>query len=120
MSDINEVGKRYDRPWGFYRTIAIDSGYQVKEISVNPGAKLSLQSHQHRAEHWVVAKGEAIVTNGEETKAYSVNQAIYIPKKAKHRLANESDEPVIIVEVQIGEYLGEDDIVRYDDIYNRT
>ncbi len=116
---INEIGKTYERPWGWYKTIAQDSGFQAKVIHVIPGGRLSLQSHKQRAEHWVVVKGKPTITVNDRVQEYFVNQAVYIPLEAKHRLENLSDEPVEIVEVQVGEYLGEDDITRYDDIYGR-
>ncbi len=116
---LNQVGQTYERPWGWYKTIAQDHGFQVKIIHVAPGAKLSLQSHQQRAEHWVVVKGIATVTVGDSKQQYSANQAIFIPLEAKHRLENLSNEPVEIIEVQVGDYLGEDDITRYDDVYGR-
>lgn len=120
MSDaMNEVGKVYERPWGTYQTLALAEGYQVKVITVNPGGKLSLQSHFKRAEHWVVVRGCATVTVGSNVSEYEVNEAIYIPLETKHRLENQTAEAVVIVEVQVGHYLGEDDIVRYDDVYDR-
>ncbi len=116
----NEIGKIYQRPWGTYQTIALDQGYQVKIISVNPGAKLSLQKHAQRAEHWVVVQGIATVTVDCITQDYNVNQAIYIPQQAKHRLENRTEQLISVIEVQVGSYLGEDDIVRYDDVYGRN
>jgi mannose-1-phosphate guanylyltransferase len=108
------------RPWGYYD--AIDSGerFQVKRISVNPGASLSLQLHHHRAEHWVVVKGVAEVTCGDKVMLLSENESTFIPVGVKHRLHNPGRVPVEIIEVQSGEYLGEDDIVRFDDVYNRA
>lgn len=116
---LNEVGRTYERPWGTYKTLDIGNQHQVKTITVYPGGRLSLQSHYKRAEHWIVVKGEPTVTVNEEVETYTVGQYIYIPLQAKHRLENFTDQCVIIIEVQIGEYLGEDDIVRYDDIYKR-
>ena len=118
--EINKVGQAYQRPWGYYRTVAQQEGYQVKEIVVNPGGKLSLQSHHHRSEHWVVVQGVATITIDDQTGSFGVNESVYIPKETKHRLANEGDERVILIEVQVGDYLGEDDIVRYEDLYHRT
>ncbi|MBL1321883.1 MAG: mannose-1-phosphate guanylyltransferase/mannose-6-phosphate isomerase [Methylophaga sp.] len=108
------------RPWGYYD--AIDSGerFQVKRISVNPGASLSLQLHHHRAEHWVVVKGIAEVTCGDKVTLLSENESTFIPVGVKHRLHNPGRVPVEIIEIQSGEYLGEDDIVRFDDVYNRA
>jgi mannose-6-phosphate isomerase-like protein (cupin superfamily) len=118
-SSINEIGKIYERPWGTYQTIAQDPGYQAKVITVNPGGRLSLQKHFKRAEHWVVVAGVPTVTVGDSVKEYNVNEHIYIPTEAQHRLENFTDELVKIVEVQVGAYLGEDDIVRLDDVYKR-
>lgn len=115
----NKSGKTYQRPWGCYTTLDIADGYQVKTITVNPGQKLSLQKHFKRCEHWVVVKGSPTITIDDNIKTYNVNEAVYIPLEAKHRLENQSDKIAMIVEVQIGEYLGEDDIVRFEDIYHR-
>ncbi|WP_119329124.1 phosphomannose isomerase type II C-terminal cupin domain [Cysteiniphilum halobium] len=117
--DINEVGKVYERPWGTYRTIELASGYQVKVITVNPGGQLSLQKHFKRAEHWVVVKGSPTFTIGDTKKMYHTNDHVYIEKEEIHRMENTTNSPCEIVEVQIGSYLGEDDIVRLEDIYNR-
>jgi len=119
MSNINEIGKTYARPWGSYKTIELGEGFQVKTITVLPEGRLSLQSHFKRSEHWVVVNGEVQVTVDERVKVFVRNEAIYIPLNAKHRLENFSTKPATIVEVQVGDYLGEDDIVRYDDIYGR-
>lgn len=107
------------RPWGCYE--AIDSGerFQVKRITVNPGAALSLQMHHHRAEHWVVVKGTAKVTAGEQQLLLTENQSTYIPIGVKHRLENPGTIPLELIEVQSGSYLGEDDIVRFEDVYGR-
>jgi mannose-1-phosphate guanylyltransferase/mannose-1-phosphate guanylyltransferase/mannose-6-phosphate isomerase len=107
------------RPWGYY--VSIDSGarFQTKRIVVKPGAKLSLQMHHHRAEHWVVVKGTASVVRGDETLLISENHSTYIPLGTKHSLANAGVIPLEIIEVQSGSYLGEDDIVRYQDDYGR-
>ena len=107
------------RPWGTYETIDIGDRYQVKRITVHPGAALSLQMHHHRAEHWVVVTGTARVTRGEEVFLVAENESTYIPLGTKHRLENPGKFPLEMVEVQSGSYLGEDDIVRFDDIYNR-
>jgi mannose-1-phosphate guanylyltransferase/mannose-6-phosphate isomerase len=108
------------RPWGSFESIAIGDRFQVKRIVVNPGGKLSLQSHVHRAEHWIVVQGTARVTVGEEVRLLSENQSIYIPLAAIHRLENPGLVPMVLIEVQTGSYLGEDDIVRYEDVYSRT
>ena len=109
------------RPWGWYDSIDVGDRFQVKRIQVKPGAKLSVQMHHHRAEHWVVVKGQAEVLNGEQTLILEENQSTYIPIGAKHSLANPSpDQPLEIIEVQSGSYLGEDDIVRFEDQYGRA
>ena len=110
---------RVHRPWGFYESLDSGERHQVKHLMVHPGASLSLQMHHHRAEHWVVVKGRAQVTVGEETKLLEENQSTFIPLGMKHRLANPGTEPLSIIEVQSGDYLGEDDIVRFDDVYGR-
>ncbi len=112
--------RRVYRPWGFYETLALGPGYHVKRLMVNPGARLSLQLHHHRNEHWVVVKGEAEVVNGEKVFRLYTNQSTYIDKETKHRLSNPTDEPLFVIEVQSGTYLGEDDIERFDDVYGRT
>lgn len=119
MRAINQVGKTYERPWGTYKTLEIGDGYQVKIITVNPGGRLSLQKHFKRAEHWVVIQGKPTITVNDDVSEYRVNDAINIPIEAVHRLENFTDKPAAIIEVQIGSYLGEDDIVRLDDIYHR-
>jgi len=108
------------RPWGEFHVLDEGDGFKVKRIVVNPEGRLSLQSHKQRAEHWVVTKGEATVTVGEEIKQHKPGEHIYIPLGEKHRLENVSQDKVEIVEVQCGDYLGEDDIVRYEDIYSRV
>jgi mannose-1-phosphate guanylyltransferase/mannose-1-phosphate guanylyltransferase/mannose-6-phosphate isomerase len=110
---------RFHRPWGWYETLCIDARFQVKRIMVRPGGVLSLQSHMHRSEHWVVVAGTAEVTVGEETKLLTENQSVYIPLGAVHRMANPGRVPMYLIEVQTGSYLGEDDIIRYEDAYGR-
>lgn len=110
---------RDHRPWGWFETLALSNRFQVKRIVVHPGAALSLQSHVHRAEHWVVVEGTAKVTIDDQAKLISENQSVYVPLGAIHRLENPGKLPVVLIEVQTGSYLGEDDIVRYDDIYAR-
>jgi len=108
------------RPWGSYTVLEErKNGYKLKRIDVNPGASLSLQRHQHRSEHWVVVSGTAIVTRDDEVCTVSKNESTYIPIGVKHRLENRGKIPLHIMEVQVGEYLGEDDIERFDDIYGR-
>ena len=113
-----EMHLRVYRPWGWYETLALGERFQVKRIQVNPGAALSLQRHRHRAEHWVVIAGEGLVRVGDEEHLH-VDQSVYIPQKTMHRLSNASAQPLEIVEVQTGDYLGEDDIERFDDRYGR-
>ncbi len=112
--------RRVHRPWGWYDSIDAGARFQVKRILVKPGASLSLQMHHHRAEHWVVVKGTAEVTCGERRLLVTENQSTYIPLGEKHRLANPGAIPLEIIEVQSGSYLGEDDIVRFEDSYGRT
>ncbi|MEX0950662.1 MAG: mannose-1-phosphate guanylyltransferase/mannose-6-phosphate isomerase [Gammaproteobacteria bacterium] len=108
------------RPWGHYDSIDNGNGYQVKRITVNPGARLSLQKHHRRAEHWVVVSGTAKVTNGDDVFLLEKNQSTYIPIGQVHCLENPGDEPLELIEIQSGDYLGEDDIVRFDDRYGRS
>ncbi len=107
------------RPWGDYETIDLAPRYQVKRITVKPSAKLSLQKHYHRAEHWTVVSGTAIVTKGEKQIMLQENESVYIPLGTMHRLENPGKIPLELIEVQSGPYLGEDDIVRFDDVYGR-
>ena len=111
---------RVYRPWGYYESVDDGAGYQVKRIVVNPGQALSLQRHQRRAEHWVVVSGTARVTRDSEVLKLSANQSVYIPLGAKHRLENPADAPLQVIEVQSGDYLGEDDIERFEDRYDRS
>lgn len=113
------IHRKVFRPWGAYQAIDNADRFQVKRISVNPGASLSLQMHHHRAEHWIVVKGTARVTRGEESIMLSENQSTYIPLGVTHRLENPGVLPLELIEVQSGAYLGEDDIVRFDDVYGR-
>lgn len=108
------------RPWGHYESLALGQRFQVKRIVVKPGAALSLQSHHHRAEHWIVVQGTARVTVDNQVRLLSENESTYIPVGAVHRLENPGKVPMILIEVQTGSYLGEDDIVRYEDMYLRT
>jgi mannose-1-phosphate guanylyltransferase/mannose-6-phosphate isomerase len=111
---------KVNRPWGNFTVLGEDpKGFKLKRIEVAPGARLSLQSHAHRSEHWVVVSGTATVTNGEKVMTVQKNQSTYIPIGSKHRLENLGSEPLHIVEIQVGDYLGEDDIQRYDDNYDR-
>ncbi len=117
--EANDHPKVY-RPWGWYDSIASGERFQVKRIGVKPGQKLSLQMHHQRAEHWIVVKGTARVTCGDRVFDLAENQSTFIPLGSKHRLENATNDPLEIIEVQSGSYLGEDDIVRFDDIYGRA
>jgi mannose-1-phosphate guanylyltransferase / mannose-6-phosphate isomerase len=112
--------RQVHRPWGWYDSVDAGERFQVKRIMVKPGARLSLQMHHHRAEHWIVVRGTAEVTNGEHTILLTENQSTYIPLGTLHRLSNPGKVPLEIIEVQSGSYLGEDDIVRFEDTYGRT
>jgi len=116
--EATEHSKVY-RPWGSYETLALGDGFQVKQIIVNPGASLSLQMHHHRAEHWVVVSGTAKVQVEDTIQMLMNDQSTYIPIGAKHRLSNPGKLPLTLIEIQSGGYLGEDDIVRYEDLYGR-
>jgi mannose-1-phosphate guanylyltransferase/mannose-6-phosphate isomerase len=117
--DEYKFHRRVFRPWGDYEGIDNGARYQVKRLTVKPGAQLSLQMHHHRAEHWIVVKGTARVTRGEDVFILSENESTYIPLGTKHRLENPGTIPLEIIEVQSGSYLGEDDIVRFQDVYDR-
>ena len=108
------------RPWGSFEVLAEGSGYKVKRIEVKPGHRLSLQMHDSRTEHWVIVEGEALVTLGENDLRLRANEEVLIPVRTKHRVANTGDSTLTFIEVQCGSYLGEDDIVRFADDYNRT
>lgn len=107
------------RPWGFFTVLEEGTSYKVKLIMVAPHSKLSLQSHQHRAEHWVVVEGTATIVVNDAEHTLHVGESIFIPRAAKHRLMNQSDQPVKVIETQTGTYLGEDDIERFEDDYGR-
>jgi mannose-1-phosphate guanylyltransferase / mannose-6-phosphate isomerase len=111
--------RRIYRPWGYYQDVDIAPRYRVKRIVVKPGTKLSLQKHFHRSEHWVVVKGTAEITLGNDVRSVHENESVYIPIGSIHRLANPGKIPLELIEVQVGSYLGEDDIVRLDDVYGR-
>lgn len=114
------VGNHCDRPWGNYKTTDLGERFQVKRITVTPGGTLSLQSHHHRAEHWIVVEGVAEVTIDDEDTLVTEGESIFVPLGAVHRMRNPGKIPMVLIEVQLGCYLGEDDIVRYDDIYGRA
>ncbi|MCC0076863.1 MAG: mannose-1-phosphate guanylyltransferase/mannose-6-phosphate isomerase [Rhodobacter sp.] len=107
------------RPWGWFESLVVGTRFQVKRIVVKPGAALSLQSHHHRAEHWIVVEGTAKVTVGDTVQLVTENQSVYIPLGAVHRMENPGKVPMVLIEVQTGSYLGEDDIIRYEDVYAR-
>ena len=108
-----------NRPWGTYQIILKDKTYQVKRIVVNPNSQLSLQSHNHRSEHWIIVEGNGVVTLGEKQIEVKKDDEIYIPVKEKHRMSNKTNDKVVFIEVQNGDYLDEDDIIRYQDDYGR-
>jgi mannose-6-phosphate isomerase len=112
--------ERGDRPWGYYLVLLEDAGYKVKQFVVKPGSRLSLQRHRHRAEHWQVVRGEGVVTLGKETVRLSPGGSIDIPLGALHRVESVGEENLVVIEVQRGEYLGEDDIERFEDDYGRA
>ena len=111
--------RKVARPWGAYDCVDIGERHQVKRITVRPGASLSLQMHRHRAEHWIVVSGTAEIVNGAQVLLLTENQSTYIPVGQKHRLTNPGKVPLELIEVQSGAYLGEDDIVRFEDAYGR-
>ena len=114
-----ETFPRDHRPWGWFETLVLADRFQVKRIVVHPGAALSLQSHHHRSEHWIVVSGTAKVTVDSEVRLVTENQSVYIPLGAVHRMENPGKIPMVLIEVQTGAYLGEDDIIRYEDVYAR-
>lgn len=107
------------RPWGWFESLVVGPRFQVKRILVHPGAALSLQSHVHRSEHWIVVQGTARVTIGDQVRLVTENESVYVPLGARHRMENPGRVPMVLIEVQTGAYVGEDDIVRYEDIYAR-
>lgn len=108
------------RPWGSYTILGEGADYKIKRIIVNPGQVLSLQMHHHRSEHWVVVSGTALVTIGEREQLICENESVFVPQTVKHRLSNQGKVPLVMIEVQSGRYLGEDDIVRFEDVYGRA
>lgn len=113
------VGDADDRPWGRWEVLATGENYVCKRITVKPEGKLSLQLHHHREEHWIIAEGRALVTVGDNVKELGPNSHIFIPLETAHRIENPGDVNVVFIEVQQGDHLDEDDIVRLDDIYGR-
>jgi len=118
--EAHKLHRTVHRPWGIYTVLETGPNYKIKHIEVKPGARLSLQMHYHRSEHWIVVSGMARVTNGEREMLVNTNESTYIPAGHKHRLENPGMLPLIIIEVQSGPYLGEDDIIRFDDVYGRV
>src|SRR6202795_998950 len=118
--DAYKLHRTVSRPWGAYTVLQEGPGFKIKRIEVKPGATLSLQLHHRRSEHWVVVNGEAQVTNGDRTYALHANESTFIPADTRHRLENPGAEPLLVIEVQCGDYVGEDDIVRFDDRYGRV
>jgi len=116
--EINYHAK-VNRPWGTYKVLEEDTGFKVKRIEVLPDAELSLQMHNHRAENWIIVKGTAEITLDDKPYKLNINERIFIPEKTKHRIKNISSKKLIFIEVQTGEYLGEDDIIRFEDKYGR-
>ena len=119
-NEAHKLHRTVHRPWGTYTVLEEGPGFKIKRIEVKPGASLSLQMHQHRSEHWIVVSGAATVVNGDRELTVNVNESTFIPAGNKHRLANGTAAPLVIIEVQSGGYLGEDDIVRFDDQYGRA
>ena len=117
---MNEQQQENVRPWGRYDIVDADTGFQVKRLTVIPGGKLSYQRHKQRSERWVVVRGAATVTLDDVVSEFRVGQVIFVPAMAKHRIENREDSPLVIIEVQLGHYLGEDDIERFEDAYGRT
>ena len=112
--------KKIFRPWGNYTSLAEGENWQVKKIIVNPGESLSLQLHKHRTEHWIVVNGSALVEIDGKEEIRHKNESVYIPLASKHRLSNIGNDKLILIEVQSGDYLGEDDIIRFEDNYGRA
>jgi len=115
-----ESEKVVSRPWGSFEVIGSGEGYQVKRILIHPGESLSLQLHNYRNENWVVVQGQATVVLGDREITLKHNESIYIPHKTRHRLANHGETLLIVIEIQTGDYLGEDDIIRFSDKYGRA
>ncbi len=118
-TSFNGVAATELRPWGSFTILEEGPGYKIKRIEVNPGHRLSLQMHHHRSEHWIVIAGIAKVTRGEQELMLTSNESTYVPQFTRHRLENPGLIPLILIEVQNGQYLGEDDILRFDDDYAR-
>ena len=119
-SELTKVHNLVHRPWGTYEVLYTHENYKIKRIMVNPRKRLSLQKHLHRNEHWVVVKGEATVQVGESIKIIRENESTYIKQEEQHRLSNESNKPIVLIEAQVGSYTGEDDIIRIEDDFRRV
>ncbi|MCK5536707.1 MAG: cupin domain-containing protein [Bacteroidales bacterium] len=119
-SELHNIHLTVHRPWGTYTVLEDTPGYKIKRIVVKPGKRLSLQKHYHRNEHWIVVSGTATVRVGDETKIIRPNESTYIKMGELHRLANDGIIPVVLIEAQVGEYTGEDDIIRFDDDFKRS
>ena len=120
MATSYKRGDKDTRPWGTWEVLEASDNYCVKKICVTPGNILSFQMHHHRSEHWIIVEGEAVVTLGENEIVKKANEAVYIPAKTKHRIQNNTQEPMVFIEVQTGENLDENDIVRLEDKYGRA
>lgn len=120
MSIRYSIGERGERPWGTWVCVAVGDNYITKVITVKPHSSLSLQMHNFRAEHWIVVAGTPRITIGESVQEYSFGESVDIPVNVKHRLENLSDDTVEVIEIQMGDVLDENDIIRFDDIYNRN
>lgn len=120
MANNYKIGENDTRPWGTWKVIDCGEGFCVKHICVNPDGILSLQLHHFRAEHWIIAKGVATITLGEEIITKNTGESVYIPVEIKHRIQNKTTEPMEFIEVQVGENLDENDIVRFEDMYGRV
>ncbi|MCG2810283.1 MAG: phosphomannose isomerase type II C-terminal cupin domain [Candidatus Aminicenantes bacterium] len=114
------MNEKEERPWGWFEIHLEEANLKIKRIMVKPGKRLSLQSHEHRAENWVVVQGQALVTLGEELVKLEKRQSVFIPEKTKHRMENPGKEELVFIEVQTGTYLGEDDITRFQDDFGRS
>lgn len=117
--ETHKLHRTVHRPWGTYTVLEKGPNFKIKRIEVKPYSSLSLQLHLHRSEHWVVLQGQAKIINGETEKIIKPDESTFIPAGHKHRLSNPGNEPLIIIEVQAGEYVGEDDIIRFEDVYGR-
>ena len=118
--ETHKLHRTVHRPWGTYTVLEVGDNFKIKRIEVKPGERLSLQMHHHRSEHWIVVQGTAKVTNGDDEFLVRTNQSTYIPAGHQHRLENPGVVQLVLIEVQSGEYLGEDDIVRFEDNYGRV